>query len=145
MTMHQIAVLFAVHTCPSQYNAIRSITFVTDPLTLVQLVSELADVVEWFSLGLHLRIPEPELLKIEAGDRGTSQRRVERCKMAMLIWWLKNGELLMWSVVVKALEKIEMTGLAQKIAIKYGELFPRACDMDGVYQYTFNLNFICDV
>ena len=65
----------------SQYKY--SNTSVTDPLTLVPLLLELADVVEWFSLGLYLGVPEPDLSKIEAGDSGRSQGRIERCKTAL--------------------------------------------------------------
>ena len=40
----------------------------------------------------------------------------------MLSWWLNNGEQVSWSAVVRALEMLKITGLAQKIARKYGEL-----------------------
>ena len=84
------------------------------------LTEELADVVEWFTLGFYLGVPEPDLQKIEADDRGANQGRSDRCKIALFTWLLKNGEL-SWSAVVKALSTIKMTVLAQKIAIKYGK------------------------
>ena len=58
-----------------------------DPLTLLQLVSELESVVDWLHLGLYLHIPEHELFSIEQYQRG----HVLQSRTDMLNWWLQHG------------------------------------------------------
>ena len=89
-----------------------------DRLTLLELVSELTIVVDWFHLGLYLGVPEHELLCIEQYQRG----HVQQCRTDMLTWWLQRGVQPTWTRVVRALEGIKMEPLARKIATKYGRL-----------------------
>lgn len=72
-------------------------------------------VVEWFRLGVHLEIPETDLLTIRKDHRD----QTEECRLEMLIKW---GELekRTWSKLVKALVSIDRKVLANKIAKKYG-------------------------
>ena len=80
------------------------------------LVSELSDVVDWFTFGLYLGVPTSDLLRIERERPFSIMERLSH----MFDWWVKNGEQPTWSAVVRALFGIRMKGLAQKIAIKYG-------------------------
>ena len=88
----------------------------SDRLTLLELVSELTTVVDWFHLGLYLGVPDNELLSIEQYRRG----HVQQCRTDMLSWWLQHGAQPTWTRVVRALEGIEMEPLARKIATIYG-------------------------
>ena len=86
------------------------------------LVSELSDVVDWFTFGLYLGVPTSDLLRVERDRQLTMERLVH-----MLDWWVKNGEQPTWSAVVRALFGIRMRGLAEKIAVKYGKLLADTC------------------
>ena len=88
----------------------------TVPPSVHLLVSELSSVVDWFHLGVSLKLPVAELQKIEADHRKT-----DRCKIEMLDWWLRNTDLPTWSAIVMALKGIKMKALAQNIVIKYGK------------------------
>lgn len=96
--------------------------FCLGPPSLINMISELHTVVDWFHLGLNLEVPKHELLKIEADFSGSYSGKTERCKIEMLNWWLKNTEQKTWLDIVRALVRIQMTGLAQKIAERYGQL-----------------------
>ena len=54
-------------------------------LNLNNLSSELAAVIDWFSLGLNLSLQKHELTKIERDYQGNDRRRVE-----MLYLWLQQ-------------------------------------------------------
>ena len=84
-------------------------------------MAELKEVVNWFGLGVQLRIDVAKLKGIEArnGD-------IEVCKREMLQVWIdtegSEGEP-DWLSIVKALRKIEETDLAEKLDTKYCESF----------------------
>ena len=94
----------------------KSTSLIPGAVTLKSLVSELHEVVDWFHLGVHLDVPDSELMKIKR-----SYLEVDDCKTQVLIFWMKQALQLTWSAVVRALVGIRMYSLAQKIAIKYGE------------------------
>jgi len=85
---------------------------------LALLDQELYEVVEWFSLGLHLDVPPEELKHIEYEPRlqNIQQRRIE-----MLTTRMKKLPKLSWSHTVTALMAVKRESLAQKIALKYGK------------------------
>ena len=90
----------------------------SDQPSLLDLVSQLEEVVDWFHLGLCLGIPQHELLIIDKSQRGN----VKDCRTGMLSWWLQCGTTRRWTSVVRAVEGIKMEPLARKIATKYGRL-----------------------
>lgn len=70
---------------------------------------------DWFQLGIHLGIPHYRLSIIKADNQN-----VEKCKVAMLQWWLENSVKAKWSTIVWALFKAGKRGLANKIALDHG-------------------------
>ena len=90
----------------------------SDRPTLLELISQLEEVVDWFHLGLYLGVPEHELLSIDNAKRGD----VKECRTGMLVWWLQSGTQRTWTSAVRALEAIKMELLVRKIATKYGRL-----------------------
>ena len=57
-------------------------------------------------------------MKIRADHR----EKTEDCKTEMLVTWLRQTREASWSTVVRALVGMRMGALAQKVALKYGEL-----------------------
>ena len=77
-------------------------------------MSELQDVIDWKTFGLHLGIRMPKLESIKADYQTLTERRIE-----MLKEWQKNVTPT-WSAVVQALAAIEMRQLASDLAQKHG-------------------------
>ena len=77
-------------------------------------MSELQDVIDWRTFGLHLGIRMPKLESIKADYQTLTERRIE-----MLNEWQKNVTPT-WSAVVQALAAIEMRQLASDLAQKHG-------------------------
>ena len=80
------------------------------------LDSELHEVIDWISLGLHLGIKLPELKTIEENYPTLQRRRIE-----MFEKWQKNVTPT-WSAIVQALVKIGMRRLASELTQKHGWL-----------------------
>ena len=89
-------------------------------VTIKDLITELHDVISWFQLGIYLDISPSELMKIRADHR----EKTDDCKTEMLMTWLRQTTDASWSAVVRALVRMKMGALAQKIAVKYGESMP---------------------
>ena len=85
---------------------------------IVQLIAELKDVVDWFGLGVHLRLDVAKLKRIEAKNGNN-----EECKREMLQVWIDTVGDSDWSSIVKALRKIGENDLAEKLYTKYSESF----------------------
>lgn len=83
---------------------------------LADLVRELHEVVEWFTLGIYLRINESQLLAIQYDHRGNTSE----CQTHMLIAW-RNQENATWTQLVAALYQMNHRRLANEIARKYGD------------------------
>ena len=79
------------------------------------LDSELHEVIDWISLGLHLGIKLPELKIIEANYPND----LRRCRFEMFKEWQKRM-IPTWSAVVQALVEIGMGRLASELAQKHG-------------------------
>ena len=96
--------------------------------TVSEWISELDDVVDWFQFGLHLDIPEHELLSLQHPDtHGKVFARPSQAtyadvgvRMEVLTLWLIHATDVTWTSVVRALVGIKMEPLAWKIATKYG-------------------------
>ena len=95
----------------------RECSITSAPVTVKGLITELHDVISWFQLGIYLDISPSELMKIRADRMET-----DACKTQMLVTWLRQTTTASWSTVVRALVGIRMGALAQKLAVKYGEL-----------------------
>ena len=81
---------------------------------LHNLSSELASVIDWFSLGLNLGLQKHELTKIERDYQGNDRRRVE-----MLDLWLHRTPNATWEDVVRALQQMGENVVAENIREKY--------------------------
>ena len=81
---------------------------------LVELVSELQDVIDWRTFGLHLGIRMPKLESIKV-----DYQTLAECRVEMLSEWQKNVTPT-WSAVVQALAAVDMRHLASDLAQKYG-------------------------
>lgn len=84
-----------------------------------KLLDELYQVVNWYSLGLQLQIPEYQLQTI----RQDNPHNTEMCRTKMLRWWWDNAEEQRWTTLVQALVKSGSRVLASKIAVKHGKSF----------------------
>ena len=73
------------------------------------------EVVEWFQLGIHLKIPHYELSIIKA-----DYQYVRRCKIEMFRRWLMNSLDAKWSLIVKALVMSKMKALGHRVALDHG-------------------------
>ena len=88
---------------------------------LPDLMERLASVVEWFGLGIFLRIPRSQLLMIESDCPTISVGRTRRLLSDVLAEWIQNHhEEAKWSNLVYALSAIGMRAVARKIAHEYG-------------------------
>ena len=83
-------------------------------LNLQRLSSELASVIDWFSLGLNLGLQKHELTKIERDYQGNDRRRVE-----MLDLWLQRTPNATWEDVVRTLQQMGENVVAENIREKY--------------------------
>ena len=86
-----------------------------DQIELEELLTELNKVIDWFSFGINLEIPEARLKEIEQ-----KYESVESCKREMLTVWMQLTHPT-WKAIVIALAGINMKDLALKIATKYGK------------------------
>ena len=83
-------------------------------LNLKNLSSELATVIDWFSLGLNLGLQKHELTKIERDYQRNDRRRTE-----MLDLWLQRTPNTTWEDVVRALQQMGENRVAEKIREKH--------------------------
>lgn len=83
---------------------------------LADLQRALKPVIEWFSLGVELKIPVDALSTIRKDYRLTDD-----CRLEMLIQW-KQMESPTWSKLVTALVAINRKALANQLANKYGKV-----------------------
>ena len=77
-------------------------------------MSELQDMIDWRTFGLHLGIRMPKLESIKVDCSTLAERRIE-----MLSEWQKNVTPT-WTAVVQALAETEMRQLASDLAQKHG-------------------------
>ena len=88
--------------------------FDSEGISLQDMLNELEDViVEWFKLGVYLKVPSATLKAIRSDSK-----RVEECKLFMLIEWSKY-DTPTWEKLVTALIHIDMPSVAVKIATKH--------------------------
>ena len=81
---------------------------------LADLVSELQEVIDWITFGLHLGV---KIWRLRAIER--DYRTIEECRIQMLNEWQKNMTPT-WSAVVQALVAIGMRHLASELAQRHG-------------------------
>ena len=86
-------------------------------LLLKDLVNELQEVIDWFYLGMCLKVPIPTLLTIKQDLRNTDE-----CRIRMLKAWMNQEEEPAWSKVVAALHEMKKKALAEQIGSKFGGL-----------------------
>ena len=85
-------------------------------LELKEIQNALRDVppAKWYQLGVQLGVTPDTLSTIECNH----PRDVQRCKSEVLLWWLKNAEVISWDNLAQALEGIEYGDLADKLRKK---------------------------
>ena len=76
--------------------------FHAGPLTLKDLSTELAQVVDWYHCGIQLGVPAEELDKIEHNY----PQEESRCRLEMLKRWLMNDPHASWEKVITALQNM---------------------------------------
>ena len=81
-------------------------------------MAELKDVIDWFGLGVHLRLDVAKLKGIEAQNGNT-----EECKREILQVWLDTVGESDWPSIVTALKKIDENDVAEKLTNKYSKFF----------------------
>ena len=86
---------------------------------MIDLAEDLYEVSQWFSFGLHLKVPSSVLEDIQQ-----DHQTVERRRSALFDWWLRNTleRERTWATIVHALSKSGYIALAEKLALKYGKL-----------------------
>ena len=88
---------------------------------LPELVKQLYDVVDWFALGLVLKIPYHKLQNIESDFLGAYTGRTMRLLSCILVEWMQNHqEEATCSTLVHALSAIGKRPAARRITHKYG-------------------------
>ena len=97
-----------------------NIPSIAKPTVLKDVVTVLTDFPGWYTLGVGLEVPKTTLDTIHA-NYCDGINAVERCKIEMVDWWLNNAKNPTWAALVAALKAIGKTGLAKRIAKKYGE------------------------
>ena len=69
----------------------------------------------WYTFGIILGVPYPQLRKIELNH----QKDTDRCKAEMLQYWLDSTLVTNWNKVILALEVIDQLVLAAQIKHDY--------------------------
>ena len=69
------------------------------------------EVLDWFTLGLHLKVSYADLKTIEANHCGN----LKRCRQEMLMSWIRLGNA-RWDILVKVLQyDVHEVAVAEKI------------------------------
>ena len=84
---------------------------------LVDILS--VEVVNCTQLGIHLKLPLPELKKLET--QSMDKKPPIKCFGEMCHYWLQNNERKTWQVVYTALDQRSNKRLAQHLKDNYGE------------------------
>ena len=82
------------------------------PLTVQQLLKQLHEVNDWYSLGVVLGVPVERLQEIQASN---SQGGVWHWKINMFQFWLNSTLNASWEDVISALEEIDHVALAARL------------------------------
>ena len=83
-------------------------------MDLPEVITTTNEVVDWFTLGLYLRLAFEELETIEKNYPGD----IKRCRQKMLNSWISSGNAT-WSVLRNVLRKMNEGAVADKIEEKY--------------------------
>lgn len=86
--------------------------------TLRELVIELNEVFDWYELGISLNVPIWELKKIKQLNGG-----VERYKIELFDFWLRNAETTTWETIICAVRELNQN-LAKRLAAKLNQQKP---------------------
>ena len=91
--------------------------FTTGPILTVQtLLTELADIPDWFMLGIYIGVEASQLHKIQANFPNVS---CDRYKAELFHMWLRDGRNCSWATVIKALKDMGENKLADKLRKKF--------------------------
>ena len=73
---------------------------------------------QWYSFGLHLKVPSNILEEIQQDHQTVEMRR-----NAVFEWWLNHTRESerTWATIVNTLSQSGHIALAEKLAVKYGE------------------------
>ena len=89
--------------------------------TVTVLLEELKEVDNWYMLGAYLNVPVHQLNKIQSTH---THDGVERCKLAVLQYWLDANMTASWKDIARALEQLNMLTLAARLKLKYQRTSP---------------------
>ena len=83
-------------------------------MDLPEVITATNEVVDWFTLGLYLRLTYEELETIEKNYPGD----IKRCRQKMLNSWISSGNAT-WSALRNVLRKMNEGAVADKIEEMY--------------------------
>ena len=84
--------------------------------TIFQLTSELIEMMDWYSLGVALRVHPNKLQEIQ---KSCPQEGIQRWRIDMLQHWLNSTPDASWNDIIAALKKIGHHTLSAKLREKY--------------------------
>ena len=91
--------------------------------TVQQLVKQLQEVDDWYTLGVALGVPVPRLREIQ---RSNQAEGVGRWKVDMFEYWLNLNPTASWKDVTRALEQLGHISLAARLKSEYVLLRPES-------------------
>ena len=83
---------------------------------LPDVISATSEVLDWFTLGIYLKVAFKDLKTIESNY----SRDLRRCRQEMLMSWISSGKAT-WSILVKVLhsDDVKEVAVAEKIEEMY--------------------------
>ena len=116
---------------PQCLNFLRYIYFAVDQPTVRCLLTELDQVVDWFSLGIHLEIKPAELTEIHQNF----PRDCNRCKIEMLRIWLRSCTHPTWDKVAQAASDAKEENVAKAIRQKHCDTASSSSTSTGILHF----------
>ena len=113
--------------------------FAVDQPTVRCLLTELDQVVDWYSLGIHLEIKPTELEEIQRNF----PRDCNRCKIEMLNFWLKSCSQPTWEKVAQAALDAKEENVAKAIRQKHCKFASSSSASTGILHFVVECGQYC--
>ena len=118
--------------------------FAVDQPTVRCLLTELDQVVDWYSLGIHLEIKPTELQEIQRNFPSDCNR----CKIEMLSSWLKSCSQPTWDKVAQAALDAKEENVAKAIRQKHCKFASNSSASNGILHFVvecgqYNVLYVC--